>query len=316
MVRVNKVLKYIEKEVVNKTIRDVSDIEELINEEIIDNVLKLQNDNSSHKDKYIRYMTILKIESSTISIIYIYQIYKNTNKVPCSFERFFYHKNIYFILDYFNCFNRKRNFLNLAEQGEILLMNFACNYFKSSQLCYDRIIENIQSGKMANSLPMYTRPQKLGVLAIEMLASEKKETIDWESAGIPIDPFYQRFCQEALYCENDEILIPWLMELCDKHIQWSALFGDDVDEKSTTGYEVDMEILIAWPFEYQAVKNFRARHGLSTPIIDHPLLKTPMAIDHRPDMVGWLETMPEIYHQITDNLIKINPELKVIHTLF
>lgn len=316
MTRLNKVLKYIEKEVVNKTIRDVSDIEELINEEIIENVLKLQNDNSSHKDKYIRYMTILKIESSAISIIYIYQIYKNTNKVPYSFERFFYHKNICFIFDYFNCFNRKRNFLNLAEQGEILLMNFACNYFKSSQLCYDRIIENIQSGKMANSLPMYTRPQKLGVLAIEMLASEKKETIDWESAGIPIDPFYQRFCQEALYCENDEILIPWLMELCDKHIQWSALFRNNENEQSATGYEVDMEILIAWPFEYQAVKNFRARHGLSTPIIDHPLLKTPMAIDHRPDMVGWLETMPEIYHQITDDLIKINPELKVIHTLF
>lgn len=78
MTRLNKVLKYIEKEVVNKTIRDVSDIEELINEEIIENVLKLQNDNSSHKDKYIRYMTILKIESSAISIIYIYIKYIKT----------------------------------------------------------------------------------------------------------------------------------------------------------------------------------------------------------------------------------------------
>ncbi len=56
-------------------------------------------------------------------------------------------------------------------------MNFACNYFKSSQICYDKIIENIQSGKMANSLPMYTRPQKLGVLAIEMLASEKRKSL-------------------------------------------------------------------------------------------------------------------------------------------
>ncbi len=77
-----------------------------------------------------------------------------------------------------------------------------------------------------------------------------------------------------------------------------------------------MEILIAWPFEYQAVKNFRSRHGLSTPMIDHPLLKTPMAIDHRPDMVGWLDNMPEIYHHITDELININPELKVIYDLF
>ena len=316
MARVNKALKYIEKEIVNKTIRDISDVEDLINEDIIENVLELQNKNNSQKDKYTRYMSILKIESGAISIIYIYQTYKKTNKVSYSFERFFHHKNIYFILDYFNNFNRKRNFLNLSEQGEILLMNFACNYFKSSQICYGKIIENIQSGKMANSLPMYTRPQKLGVLAIEMLASEKKETIDWESVGIPIDPFYQRFCQEALYCETDEILIPWLMELCDKHIQWSALFRNNENEQSATGYEVDMEILIAWPFEYQAVKNFRARHGLSTPIIDHPLLKTPMAIEHRPDMVGWLENMPEIYHHITDDLIKINPELNVIHTLF
>ncbi len=106
------------------------------------------------------------------------------------------------------------------------------------------------------------------------------------------------------------------MELCDKHIQWSALFRNNENEQSATGYEVDMEILIAWSFEYQAVKNFRARHGLSTPIIEHPLLKTPMAIDHCPDMVGWLENMPDIYHQITDDLIKINPELKIIYNLF
>lgn len=69
MTRLNKALKYIEKEVVNKTIRDVSDIEKLINEDIIDNVLEIQNDNNSRKDKYIRYMSILKIESGAISII-------------------------------------------------------------------------------------------------------------------------------------------------------------------------------------------------------------------------------------------------------
>lgn len=69
MTRLNKALKYIEKEVVNKTIRDVSDIEKLINEDIIENVFEIQNDNNSRKDKYIRYMSILKIESGAISII-------------------------------------------------------------------------------------------------------------------------------------------------------------------------------------------------------------------------------------------------------
>ncbi|HEJ9630029.1 TPA: hypothetical protein SMN35_003823 [Proteus mirabilis] len=308
----NKAIKYVEK-IVNETIRDVIGINNLINEDFYEIISELDSNN---KDRYIDYISIINFNSSGIALIYIIQTYRRKNEISYSLERFLYHKNLCFVSDYFDQFERNKNFFDLAEQGEILLMNFACNYFKSSEICYDKIIENIQSGKMANSLPMYTRPQKLGVLAIEMLASEKKETIDWESAGIPIDPFYQRFCQEALYCENDEILIPWLMELCDKHIQWSALFRNNENEQSATGYEVDMEILIAWPFEYQAVKNFRARHGLSTPIIDHPLLKTPMAIDHRPDMVGWLETMPEIYHQITDDLIKINPELKLIHTLF
>lgn len=69
MTRLNKILKYIEKEVVNKTIRDVSDIEKLINEDIIENIFEIQNDNNSRKDKYIRYMSILKIESGAISII-------------------------------------------------------------------------------------------------------------------------------------------------------------------------------------------------------------------------------------------------------
>ncbi|EPG2137835.1 hypothetical protein JRA69_003493, partial [Providencia stuartii] len=188
--------------------------------------------------------------------------------------------------------------------------------FRVGHFCYDKIIESIQSGKMAKSLPMYTRPQKLGVLAIEMLASEKNQTIDWESAGIPIDPFYQRFCQEALYNENHDVVAQWLITLCDKHIEWSALFSDNDNEQSSTGYEISMNILIPWPFEYQAVKNFRARHGLTTPIIDHPLLKTPMAIDHRPDMIGWKQNMPAIYHQMIDDLISINPELQVIHKLF
>ena len=235
---------------------------------------------------------------------------------PFYFGAFFYHTNIMLLIDYCSFFDDENNFVDFSEQGEILLMDFACNDFRIGHFCYDKIIESIQSGKMAESLPMYTRPQKLGVLAIEMLASEKNQTIDWESAGIPIDPFYQRFCQEALYNENHDVVAQWLITLCDKHIEWSALFADNENEQSSTGYEIDMEILLAWPFEYQAVKNFRARHDLTTPIIDHPLLKTPMAIDHRPDMVGWKQNMPAIYDQIIDDLISINPELQVIHKLF
>ncbi|MGI3431363.1 hypothetical protein [Providencia stuartii] len=244
------------------------------------------------------------------------EVYSNEDEKSYAFEKFFWHRNVSFLASYYNLFKDKNLSLDFSEQGEILLMDFACDDFRIGHLCYDRIIENIQSGKMAKSLPMYTRPQKLGVFAVEMLASEKNQTIDWESAGIPIDPFYQRFCQEALYNENHDVVAQWLIALCDRHVEWSALFDWDENEQSATGYEIDMEILLAWPFEYQAVKNFRAKHGLTTPIIDHPLLKTPMAIEHRPDMVGWKQNRPAIYDQMIEDLITINTELQVIHKLF
>jgi len=313
MNRTNKVIKYVEN-LVNSSNNDVAKINKIIYSETIDSLDELHG--LSNSERYIRYEVLLESYLSSIALTYMRRIYKNDNDSPYEFERFFYHKNILFVLNYLMTKNREELFLNLAEQGEILLMDFACNYFKIGHFCYDKIIESIQSGKMAESLPMYTRPQKLGVLAIEMLASEKNQTIDWESAGIPIDPFYQRFCQEALYNENHDVVAQWLITLCDKHIEWSALFAENENEQSSTGYEIDMEILLAWPFEYQAVKNFRARHDLTTPIIDHPLLKTPMAIDHRPDMIGWKQNMPAIYDQIIDDLISINPELQVIHKLF
>ncbi|EMD1719174.1 hypothetical protein ACRGNN_003858 [Providencia stuartii] len=267
-------------------------------------------------DKYINYLVALDSAMGITGLLYTKEIYSNVNEKSYAFEKFFWHRNVSFLASYYNLFKDKNLSLDFSEQGEILLMDFACDDFRIGHLCYDRIIENILSGKMAKSLPMYTRPQKLGVFAVEMLASEKNQTIDWESAGIPIDPFYQRFCQEALYNENHDVVAQWLIALCDRHVEWSALFDWDENEQSATGYEIDMEILLAWPFEYQAVKNFRAKHGLTTPIIDHPLLKTPMAIEHRPDMVGWKQNRPAVYDQMIEDLITINTELQVIHKLF
>lgn len=313
MSRIDDVIKYTERKIKNVK-AEPSQVMENINADFTKSIHL-----SAHlevKEKYIDYMSSLDFDAVSIAFIYLLEVYRKRNESLYALERFYFHKNLIFILDYYDDYKRNKSFYNLAEQGEILLMDFACNDFRVGQLCYDKIIDSIQSGKMATSLPMYTRPQKLGVLAIEMLASEKNQTIDWESAGIPVDPFYQRFCQEALYTESHDILEQWLITLCDKHIEWSALFADNDNEQSSTGYEIAMNILIPWPFEYQAVKNFRARHGLTTPVIDHPLLKTPMAIEHRPDMVGWKQNMPSIYYQIIDDLITINPELQVIHKLF
>ncbi|MEQ5044280.1 hypothetical protein AB7179_21715 [Providencia manganoxydans] len=311
MKTINSIEKYVIKNFAMKNL----DLTELNHEIFSDfkNDFNEAKNNSSPMD-FISFFSLLDRDRSSIAMGYLNELYNKKEK-NFFFEKFFYHSNLLFLMNYYD--DEDNGFVwSLSEQGEILLMDFACDDFRIGHLCYDKIIESIQSGKMADSLPMYTRPQKLGVLAIEMLASEKNQTIDWESAGIPIDPFYQRFCQEALYNENHDVVAQWLITLCDKHVEWSALFGINSDEQRSTGYEIDMEILLAWPFEYQAVKNFRAKQGLSTPIIDHPLLKTPMAIEHRPDMVGWKQNRPAIYDQMIDDLITINPELQVINKLF
>ncbi|MDV5228285.1 hypothetical protein AB7Z54_20170 [Providencia manganoxydans] len=313
MTRIELINKYIKDDLKKITVK-TSELKKKSDDRFYSNIEKIIAEKKNNRD--INYVVALDSAMGITGELYMKEVYSNENEKSYAFEKFFWHRNVSFLVNYYNLFKDKNLSLDFSEQGEILLMDFACDDFRIGHLCYDRIIENIQSGKIAKSLPMYTRPQKLGVLAVEMLASEKNQTIDWESAGIPIDPFYQRFCQEALYNENHDVVSQWLIALCDRHVEWSALFDWDENEQSATGYEVDMEILLAWPFEYQAVKNFRAKHGLSTPIIDHPLLKTPMAIEHRPDMVGWKQNRPAIYDQMIDDLITINPELQVINKLF
>ncbi|PXZ05180.1 hypothetical protein DKK70_13450 [Gilliamella apicola] len=207
---------------------------------------------------------------------------------------------------------------DLSHQGQILLMMFACNRFELIEPCYPKIIEGILNGNMCRSLRRGSvvppKPQRLGVLAIEMMASERKQSIDWDNANIPVDLFYHRFCQEALYSTNENELIYWLEKLCDNHLEWVSLFLDNDKKQPATGYEIDEDILFLWPFEYQAVKNFRARHGLSTPEIDHPLLKTPMAINHFPNFATWQK--PMWYNKMVDKVIEVNPELSFIRELF
>ncbi|WP_217332024.1 hypothetical protein, partial [Gilliamella apis] len=228
------------------------------------------------------------------------------------------------LLDYYNIYAIQNRFLkNLSSQGQILLMMFACNRFELIEPCYPKIVESILNGNMNRSLSwggngrgniVPPKPQRLGVLAIEMMASERKQTIDWDNANIPVDPFYHRFCQEALYSTNENELIYWLTKLCDNHLEWISLFLDNDEKQPATGYEIDDIMLFLWPFEYQAVKNFRARHGLSTPEIDHPLLKTPMTIDHLPNFATWQK--PMWYNKMVDKVIEVNPELSFIRELF
>ena len=316
MASINEINKYYNKYIILK--KDLS----IAEKNTIDSIeTKLEDIYLRNKDDILADISIEFLQT-----MYYYTIFYFNNKkekIPYLYG-YIVTSALSLLLDYYNIYTIQNRFLkNLSSQGQILLMMFACNRFELIVPCYPKIVESILNGNMSRSLPwggdgrgnvVPPRPQRLGVLAIEMMASERKQTIDWNNANIPIDPFYYRFCQEALYSTNENELIYWLEKLCDNHLEWISLFRDNDEKQPATGYEIDDIMLFLWPFEYQAVKNFRARHGLSTPEIDHPLLKTPMAIDHFPNFATWQK--PMWYNKMVDKVIEVNPELSFIRELF
>ena len=319
MPSINEITKYVKKHVlltitreeykqrINKRIRN--DLEELFTPEepekyIIWNAIEMFS--------YIRHAQ---------GLLYVSSIFDNNNtELNKYLAKYYITSALSLICEYYNIHSERNSFSEgLAYQGETLLMTFACNRFELIEPCYPKIIESILNGKMSRSLPWGSdgegnvvppQPQRLGILAIEMMASERKQTIDWASANIPVDPFYQRFCQEALYSTDEQELTYWLTKLCDNHLQWTSLFLENAVKQPSTGYEIYDNMLLLWPFEYQAVRNFRARYGLSTPEIDHPLLKTPMAIDHRPNFALWQK--PEWFDELVGKVTAVNPELNFV----
>ncbi|NXZ86688.1 hypothetical protein HZI30_07050 [Serratia fonticola] len=297
--------------------------DEYINNIESDIVDDIQDSLDSGKEKILSFTaTSLDLGKSLYGTVYLSDVFTPPNSTSNEFLCKYYMTSISGICcDYYN--NKNERFNNgLAYQGEMLLMSFACNRFNLIEHCYPKIKESLLNGKMSKSLAwggdgegnvVPPTPQRLGVLAIEMMASEYKQTIDWHSVNIPVDPFYTRFCQEALYEKDEGVVKEWLMELCDNHLKWTSLFLDN-NQSSITGHEIEQPVLLLWPFEYQAVKNFRARHGLTTPEIDHPLLKTPMAIDHRPDFSQWHK--PEWFQPVMDKLKEANPALAFLPDLF
>ncbi|HIC6292704.1 TPA: hypothetical protein ACW47T_004025, partial [Salmonella enterica subsp. enterica] len=200
----------------------------------------------------------------------------------------------------------------LYNQGIPLLLQIATNKIDVARRFYPLFIKglkNFEAERARNLLP-----QKTIVLAIEMLASEHKQTVDWQSHGIPVERFYYDFVKEALYSQDEAVLKEWLAELCDCHLKWSARTETTENEYALNGYEIEPQELFLWPFEYQAVKKFRAAHGLTTPEIDHPLLKTPLAIEHQADFSKW--DAPEWFYPLVDRLISANTELAFTRELF
>ncbi len=62
------------------------------------------------------------------------------------------------------------------------------------------------------------------------------------------------------------------------------------------------------------VLNWRARQGLSTPMIEHPLMNSPMTTANCPDFSQWQR--PEWFNPLVDFLAQRRPELAFLRHLF
>lgn len=69
---------------------------------------------------------------------------------------------------------------------------------------------------------------------------------------------------------GDEPLRQALVAICEHHLA-------SVEDTSTWTAEFGTSIYRVWPAEVLAIANTRARLGLSTPAINHPLMQTPLA---------------------------------------
>ncbi|EAC1202627.1 hypothetical protein DSS38_04715 [Salmonella enterica subsp. enterica] len=116
-----------------------------------------------------------------------------------------------------------------------------------------------------------------------------------------------------LLSSDDELVRTGLITLCDKHLEWTDFHNSD-KRCCLTGYEIQRQDLLLWPFEYQAVKNWRARQGLSTPMIEHPLMNSPMTTANCPDFSQWQR--PEWFNPLVDFLAQRRPELAFLRHLF
>lgn len=214
--------------------------------------------------------------------------------------------------DHFDIREERGHTTKFSEQGESWLTLFACNQFSLVPYCYPAIQRGFQSGVLKEIVPFY-REQKLGILAMEIMARERGDTINWEAMQVRVDPVYLDFCQNILLSSDDELVRTGLITLCDKHLEWTDFHNSD-KHCCLTGYEIQRQDLLLWPFEYQAVKNWRARQGLSTPMIEHPLMNSPMTTANCPDFSQWQR--PEWFNPLVDFLAQRRPELAFLRHLF
>lgn len=173
----------------------------------------------------------------------------------------------------------------LEYMGELLLSLLATGRTPLIGPAEENARAILQSGRYApteGTTGYFTKPAKIGVFALEMLAAMRGETIDWESFHVPPDRFWLDCARIGLTEPDPAKAAEWATQLCEAHLQTLQTDKDNFSFDPSTGHEIDMEAHFLWPITVIAFLRLRAAQGLQTGEIDHPLMRTSFDILH-----GW-----------------------------
>ncbi|MCO7594766.1 MULTISPECIES: hypothetical protein [Pseudomonas] len=133
-------------------------------------------------------------------------------------------------------------------------------------------LENGYGVRDGHNLPLGTT-LRYAAFGLTIIGDWLGKPLDLDKHALPRDPAWGQLV--AHWREpNPEKLLPVLLTACDTHVERIALTSRELDSGN---FEFGSPFEAVYPAEILAILNLRRSLGLTNPLIDHPLMKTPYA---------------------------------------
>lgn len=172
---------------------------------------------------------------------------------------------------------------SLANYGETLLQLLATSRLELVTPTEQLALRVLKSGRYKapdGAGGYFSAPARVGVFALEMLAAARGEAIEWETFHVPPDRFWLDCARVGLTEPDPTKAAEWARELCDAHMRTLRSDLENGALNAAPGQEIEEAAHFLWPISTVAFLRMRARLGLSTAEVDHPLMRTSFAVLH------------------------------------
>ena len=142
------------------------------------------------------------------------------------------------------------------------------------------------------------------------MAATRNETIDWQSFHVPPARFWFDCARTGVTEPDPDKAAQWGHDLCEAHLRTVARDTENGTMTPSTGHEIIQQAHFLWPITVHAFLRLRARLGLQTSEIDHPLVRTSFSILRNWSVpAGAWPTEPWLT-EILDKTVTVAPSLE------